>query len=162
MKRLSLILLLALPAIFCANAQNVYTQIRQKASASVYDVATAPVVRQFSRFKLDALDYLGMKMKEKMPDSTVVYLDKQALALNHFMSLYTQTLLENRTQPAAYQVKLMKLFIDASVSNPLFNDTDKELVNSYVANADSPTRFSLDTDWQRAYIAVSMELKKNR
>ena len=90
MKRLSFILLLAFSTFFCANAQQVYTQIRQKASASVSDAAAAPVVRQFSRFKLDALDYLGMKMKEKMPDSTVVYLDKQALALNQFMSLYTQ------------------------------------------------------------------------
>lgn len=162
MKRLSFILLLAFSTFFCANAQQVYTQIRQKASASVSDAAAAPVVRQFSRFKLDALDYLGMKMKEKMPDSTVVYLDKQALALNQFMSLYTQTLLDSRTEPVAYQVKLIKLFIDASVSNPLFNDTDKELVHSYVADADSPTRFSLDTDWQRAYIAVLMQLKKNK
>jgi len=160
MKKYTFGLLLLLLCSMELHAQNVYTQIRQKALAVVSDASSNATVRQYCQFKVDALDYMAMKMKEKMPDSTATFLDKQALALNQFTSLYMQALFDHRTDPANYQVKLIKLFIDASISNPLFHDNDRELTLSYFANADSPTRFSLDTDWQRAYIVVYSELKK--
>jgi hypothetical protein len=80
--------------------------------------------------------------------------------MNNFMTLYLQTLLKSRNEPAAYQVKLIKLFMDASYSNPLFHDDDAELVLSYFSDGNSVTRFSLDTDWRIAFIAVATELKK--
>ena len=160
MKRLLLLLLLVAGTMGGAYAQEVYTQIRQKAVAQRDDQFGSDVVRQIGHFKVNALDYMARKMKEQMPDSTASFLDKQALAMNNYVSLYVQTLIEMKAQPANYQVKVMKLFIDASVSNPLFNDRDQELVMGYVADGNSLTRFSLDTDWQRALLAVNSELKK--
>ncbi|MBR1934387.1 MAG: hypothetical protein IJ841_11990 [Prevotella sp.] len=160
MKRLLLLLLLVAGTTGGAYAQEVYTQIRQKAVVQRDDQFGSDVVRQIGHFKVNALDYMAMKMKEQMPDSTASFLDKQALAMNSYVSLYVQTLIEMKAQPANYQVKVMKLFIDASVSNPLFNDRDQELVMGYVADGNSLTRFSLDTDWQRALLAVDSELKK--
>lgn len=99
-------------------------------------------------------------MREQMPDSTALFLDKEAFALNNFITLYMKSILDYRNEPAAFQVKIIKLFMDASYSNPLFNDSDKELVLSYYSDGESLTRFSLDTDWRLAYIAAATEIKK--
>lgn len=162
MKKLILLITLLATIATTSSAQDVYTEMRKNAQTALDNPATDNITRQFSQFKVDALDYMGIKMRETMPDSTVAFLDKQAYALNQYMSLYMKTLLDNRNQPAAYQVKLIKLFMDASYSNPLFFDSDKELVLAYFADGKSLTRFSLDTDWRRALYAVMSELKKNK
>lgn len=157
-KFLSLLMLLTMFSM-SVSAQQVYIELRQKARKAAENPESTDMVRQFSQFKLDALDYMAMKMREEMPDSSASYLDRQAFALHNFMSLYMQALLDNRNQPAAFQVKIIKLFMDASYSNPLFNDPDKELSLAYYSNGKSLTRFSLDTDWQRAVLAANSQLK---
>ena len=52
------------------------------------------------------------------------------------------------------QIKVIKQFMDVSLSNPLFNDSDTEMVHAYVNDGNSLTRFSLDTDWRRASAAI--------
>jgi len=160
MKKIITLILLLATLTTTASAQKVYNELLQKAKATVSDPKTNDMNRQICQFKVDALDYMLLKMREQMPDSTVYFLDRQAYALNSFMSLYMQQLLNNRNQPAAYQVKIIKLFMDASYSNPLFFDSDKELTLAYFADGKNLTRFSLDTDWRRALIAVDSELKK--
>ncbi len=160
MKKILLFLVMLTSFSMSMNAQEVFNSIKSKANEVVNDPLANPIVKKISQFKLDALDYLVIKMKEQMPDSTVTFLDKEALAMNNFITLYTQSILDNRNQPGAYQVKIIKLFMDASYSNPLFKDSDTELVLVYYNNGESLTRFSLDTDWRRAYIAAATELKK--
>ena len=142
------------------NAQDVYNAIRSKALLSASDPSGNPMLKKFNQFKVDALDYMAIKMKEQMPDSTATFLDKQAFAMNNFINLYMQNIVDTQNQPANYQIYIIKIFMDASYSNPLFNDPDKELVLSYYSDGNSLTRFSLDTDWCRAIIAASMQLKK--
>ena len=149
-------ILLALLAITTsAQAQEAYNQLRQKAKETVSDPKTNSVVKQISQFKLDALNYMAIKMQEEMPDSSVTFLDKQAVAMDNFVNFYVEKLIESTTKPNVQQVKMIKMFMDASYSNPLFNDKDTELVLSYYNNADSMTRFSLDTDWRRAAAALA-------
>ena len=63
-------ILLALLAITTsAQAQEAYNQLRQKAKETVSDPKTNSVVKQISQFKLDALNYMAIKMREVMPDS---------------------------------------------------------------------------------------------
>ena len=159
MKKLFLFLTLLTCCSLTLNAQEVYNSIKSKATESMNNPLVNPIVKKINQFKVDALDYMIIKMKEQMPDSTVNFLDKEAFAMNNFITLYTQTILENRNQPNAYQVKIIKLFMDASYSNPLFNDPDKELVLGYYNDGESLTRFSLDTDWRRAYNAAVTEIK---
>ena len=142
------------------NAQDVYNAIRSKALLSASDPSGNPMLKKFNQFKVDAFDYMAIKMKEQMPDSTATFLDKQAFAMNNFINLYMQNIVDTQNQPANYQIYIIKIFMDASYSNPLFNDPDKELVLSYYSDGNSLTRFSLDTDWRRAIIAASMQLKK--
>lgn len=149
-------------AISCLNlnAQEVYNSIRSKALDTVNNPSTQDILKKIDMFQVDALDYLLLKMREEMPDSSTLYLDKQAYALSNFMNLYIRTIIEMQHEPKARTVQVVKLFMDASYSNPLFNDSDKELVYTYFNNQESLTRFSLDTDWQRAFIAASVELKR--
>ena len=118
------------------------------------------LVRQFSMFKLEALNYLAIKMKEEFPDSTAELLDKEALSLNIFITNYTRSLIDSRTMPANYQKKVIRAYMDASYSNPLFNDSDTDMVLAYFNDANSLTRFSLDTDWRRAVLAAKAALSK--
>ena len=140
-------------------AQSVYNEIKETAQTNVAQ-ASSDVVKQVNQFKVDALDYMLIKMRELMPDSTTNFLDRQAYAMNNFVNFYSRQLTEIRSMPQAYQVKVMQLFMDASFSNPLFNDEDKELTMGYFANSKSLTRFSLDTDWRKATAAVAIEIKK--
>jgi hypothetical protein len=160
MKKIFLSALFLLSLSQTLSAQEIYAEIRRSAQAKVSDTSADMLVRQFSMFKLEALNYLAIKMKEEFPDSTAELLDKEALSLNVFITNYTRSLVESRTMPANHQKKIIRAYMDASYSNPLFNDPDKELVLSYYSDGNSLTRFSLDTDWRRAIIAASMQLKK--
>ena len=162
MKKLFLAIMMACTCTLQSNAQEIYTEIKAMAQEVIDNPQANPIIKQMNTFKLTALNYMGMKMRETMPDSTAAFLDKEALALYNFMTIYTQTWAENSQQPAAYQTKLIELFMDASYSNPLFNDTDKDYVLQYFVKGDCLTRFSLDTDWLRALKAVDTELKKRQ
>lgn len=147
-------LLLMLTTSISISAQEAYTTLRQKALSTVSDPDANQLVKQISQFKLDALNYLAIKMQEDMPDSTVFFLDKEAIAMDNFVNYYIEKLIASTQLPNVEQVKMIKTFMDASYSNPLFNDKDTELTLSYYNRADCITRFSLDTDWRRAVVAI--------
>ena len=157
MKKVILFALLAIATSM--QAQEAYNELRQKAKATVADPKTNAVVKQISQFKLDALNYMAIKMQEVMPDSSVTFLDKQAIAMDNFVNFYVEKLIESTKKPNVQQVKMIKMFMDASYSNPLFNDKDTELVLSDYNSAQSMTRFSLDTDWRKAVAAIAYMYK---
>lgn len=160
MKKILLSVIFAVAATLTTQAQDIYLEIKQSAQDNVNNPATNELVKAFSSFKIDALDYMAIKMKEVIPDSSATFLDKEALSLNIFLTKYTTALLANSEQPANYQLKIIKAFMDASYSNPLFNDPDQELTLSYFNNGNSLTRFSLDTDWRRAVLAADEALNR--
>ena len=153
MKKVILFALLAIATSM--QAQEAYNELRQKAKTTVNDPKTNAVVKQISQFKLDALNYMAIKMQEEMPDSSATFLDKQAIAMDNFVNFYVEKLIESTKLPNVQQVKMIKMFMDASYSNSLFNDKDTELVLSYYNSAQSMTRFSLDTDWRKAVAAIA-------
>lgn len=159
MKKFLLSLLLFISVSTTLSAQEIFTEIRRNAQAKVNDPTAELLVRKFSMFKLDALNYLAIKMKEEFPDSSATLLDKEALSLNVFITNYTRSLVESKNMPANHQKKIIRAYMDASYSNPLFNDKDTELVLSYFNDSKSITRFSLDTDWRRAVLAAKAALK---
>lgn len=142
-------------------AQGIYNEVKSNAQTAV-QTTNNEMVKQINQFKLDALDYLLIKMREQTPDSTTAFLDKQAYALNGFIAFYIQQIVGMSAMTEAQKVKTVQLFMDASISNPLFNDTDKELTQGYFANPNCITRFSLDTDWRRAFAAVVAETEKQK
>lgn len=159
MKKNLLSLLLLLSVSTTLSAQEIYSEIRRNAQAKVNDPTAEVLIRKFSMFKLDALNYLAIRMKEEFPDSSAALLDKEALSLNVFITNYTRSLVDSRNMPANHQKKVIRAYMDASYSNPLFNDSDTELVLSYFNDPKSLTRFSLDTDWRRAVLAAKAAMK---
>ena len=141
MKKLILLALLAIATT--AQGQEAYNELRQKAKTTISNPNANAVVN------------MAMKMREVMPDSSATFLDKQAIAMDNFVNFYIEKLIESTKQPNVEQVKMIKMFMDASYSNPLFEDKDTELVLSYYNSADSMTRFSLDTDWRKAVAAIA-------
>ena len=118
MKRLFIILFATFALATTSSAQEIFYEIKNSAEANIANPSANPLVKKFSRFKVEALNYMAMKMREEMPDSTVELLDKEALSLNTFLTIYTNALVENSQQPAAFQVKVISAFMDAIKGNP--------------------------------------------
>lgn len=158
MKNFIISLMTLLACSLSGNAQEIFNEIMKKSQATAADPTANETVRRIAQFKTDALGYMLLKMREEMPDSSVILLDRQALALNTFVTFYINSVLEASTMPDAYQIEVIKRFMDASFSNSLFNDEEQDITLSYYARSDCFTRFSLDTDWPRANVAAMMAL----
>ena len=144
------ILIMALMS--CTQAQEVYKRILKVSKQTAADKSKSLDVRKVATFKVDELNYMAMKSKELMPDSTVRMLDRQAYAMHEFINLFFKRLSEAKKK--AQKELVMARFKNASISNSRFNDTDKELVLSYYDNSNYMTQFSLDTDWVKALAEV--------
>lgn len=160
MKKIIITTLLLLATVNTVFAQEIYTEVKKMAQEKVDDPNSAPIVKNINKFKVDALNYMAMKMREQMPDSSAALLDNMAISLHNFINNYTRDLVSCSQQPAAYQTKVISAYMDASYSNPLFNDSDEEVTLAYFIDGKSVTRFSLDTDWRRAILAAEAGMKK--
>ena len=160
MKKILIVLMLFIG--MNAQAQDVYNELRQKNKELIENPQTNELVRHISQFKLDALNYLAIKMQEEMPDSSVIFLDQQALAMNQYVTFYIKKLVEFNEMPQALQTEMTKMFMDTTLNTPLFRDKDKELTLSYYNNGESLTRFSLDTDWIKAYESIEKMMERNK
>lgn len=154
MKKIIMAVALTLVTSAPIYAQRIYNEIKNTVQTALDDDTTNSVIRNICQFKMDALNYMLIKMREEMPDSSTTLLDEQALALNQYINTYTKFLTNIHSKTEQEQVEVLKLFMDASYSNPLFNDADKELTLAYYNEEKCLTRFSLDTDWRKALSAV--------
>lgn len=160
MKKILIVLMLFIG--MNAQAQEVYNELRKKNKELIENPQTHELVRSISQFKLDALNYLAIKMQEEMPDSSVYFLDRQAFAMNNFVTFYIKKLVEFNEMPQALQTEMTKIFMDTTLNTPLFRDKDRELTLSYYNNGESLTRFSLDTDWEKAYETIEKMMERNK
>lgn len=143
-------------------AQEVYNELRQKNKTVIENPQSNDFARKISQFKVDALNYMAIKVQEEIPDSSVYFLDRQALAMNKYVTFYIQKLIELNNMPQSLQTQMTKMFMDVSRENPLFKDKDKEMVLSYYNSGESLTRFSLDTDWEKALETIEKKMKSNQ
>ena len=160
MKKILLVCMLTLS--MSMQAQEVFNELRQKNKAIVENQQNNEVIRQISQFKLDALNYLVIKMQEEMPDSSAYYLDVQAYSMNAYVTLYIKKLVDLSKMPQALQEEMTRLFMETTRENPLFKDKDKDLVLSYYRRGECITRFSLDTDWEKALEIISKIMEDNK
>lgn len=157
MKKLFLALLLG-AFTFGANAQEIYKIVYQNAEQIINDPTSSITKAKIAQFKVSQLTYLRQKAFETMPEVTNRFLDVQAYYLSEFMTLYQAELVKSSPQSAEERSKLVMIFLDATVSNPLFGDTDEETIYAYIHEGTELTPFSLDTDWQKALAAVKAQL----
>ena len=158
MKKILLTLLLAVFA-FGVNAQEIYKIVYQSAEQVLNDPSASVTKAKIAQFKIHQLTYLRQKAFATMPEVTDRFLDVQAYYLSEFMTLYQTELVKSGKSSGEERSKLVMIFLDATVSNPLFGDTDEEVIYAYIKEGTELTPFSLDTDWQKALAAVKSQLK---
>ena len=114
------------------------------------------MIKQAQKMQQDMI-----KMQEEMPDSSVYFLDRQALAMDDFVQFYIKKLVQYNEMPQALQQEMTKMFMEASKDHPLFKDKDKEMVLAYYNSGEALLRFSLDTDWEKAFAYIQKKMEKN-
>lgn len=150
--------------VTATQAQDVFKILLEDSKAVAEDKSKDVETRKIATFKYDELSYMAMQVRDDvLRDSTdletfnrtVQLLNEQSLAMHEFVQLYTQRLA--RAKKKTDRDVIITLFRNASISNPLFNDMDKDLILSYYNNDNYLTQFSLDTNWVKALEAVKKE-----
>ena len=141
-----------------AQAQDIYNTILSDARATADNTEANIVVRKIATFKRDDLCYIRQKAVEVLEEVSYKFLDDQAYYLNLFIQSFIQDVLLNENLTQSEKKKKIQLYIDATGSNPLFYDSDRELVNAYVNDSKNQyTPFCLDTNWIKAFEAVKSQ-----
>ena len=154
MLKISLILLFLLSCSTTAKAQEVYNYVLNNAIRTVQSPTSGFTQTRIAQFKQTALTYLRKKATETMPEVTDQFLNTQAYYMSEFITLFFDEILKSKKQDCEKKKDKIMLFMDASKSNPLFDDTDTETTDSYILEGNQLTPFSLNTDWPRAYAAA--------
>lgn len=142
-------------------AQDVYNFVLENATRIVNNPTSSFTQTRIAQFKRTVLVYMRGKAHEQYTDGvTHNFLNTQAYYLSEFLTLFFDELMKDKGCDEEVRKKKILLFMDASVSNPLFDDLDRETTYAYINEPEELTPFSLDTDWQKAYYAAMSQLKK--
>ena len=154
MKKLLLSLILICAVASSVSAQDIYNEVKhilQEVEKIKYDTSKNIEDRKIAAFKWDAIYY--MIMKAAADDKfTEVELGKQTNAMIDFVNSFTKRYAQASRK--SDREALTAAFKKASLSYPLFNDNEKDIVNAYVDNPKFITQFSIDCNWVRALDAV--------
>lgn len=156
------LLVCALLLGFCnhGSAQEVYNLVLENATKMVNTPTTNFTQTRISQFKRTSLVYMKRKAIETMPTVTEEFLNTQAYYLSEFLSLFFDEILKDHKLSEDVRKEKILMFMEVSITNPLFNDTDYETVHSYINEGSELTPFSLDTDWEKAYNQAKEKLKE--
>lgn len=139
-------------------AQEVYNMVLENATQTVNSPSKSFTQVKIAQFKRTALVYLKKKAFENSKEVKEEFLNTQAYYLSEFIFLFFTQILKDHKLSDEERRKKIYLFMDASLSNPLFNDPDTETTQSYIKEGSELTPFSLDTDWQKAWHAAKSQL----
>ena len=150
-----------------AKAQKVFQEIFNSSNKTLYDAREDVEIRKIALFKVDALTYINTQILAEINDSTKKLTDEQiaekitrrdslAYFLYDYIDVFTKEY--SRYNKEKDRNRVMKIFRDASINNPLYNDADKQFVLAYSNREDFLTQFSLDTDWIKAYAEARHKL----
>lgn len=160
MKKLVLALMLSIASYSGLHAQEVYKEIMKLSKKVADDKSKDIQARKIATFKVDALNYMAMKMNEQMPDSTISLLDHEAYNMYDFVNLYIKKLSEVKSKKS--KAEILDIFKTASLQNSRFNDFDVDVTEAYIRTEGYLTQFSLDTNWGKAIEQVREELRKRK
>ncbi len=151
MKKVLFTLLVLMASVTSIQAQDLFKNVHDRATAIVNNPASSDEEIQINQFKVTALNYISMMVKKRGLDKDAYFYDSQAVNMSSFVTDFQVNLEKARTMSAAKRTEILKIYTEASKSNPLFKDTDKEKVNAYVNDKSTMTPFCIDTDWEKAY-----------
>lgn len=159
MKRALTISFLAAFGFAQIQAQEVYNMALENATRMVNTPTTNFTQTRISQFKRTTLIYMKRKAFETMPEVKEDFLNTQAYYLSEFLSLFFDEILKDHKLKEELRKQKIYMFMEASLSNPLFNDPEIETTQCYIEDGSELTPFSLDTDWEKAYNTAKRNLK---
>jgi hypothetical protein len=160
MKKIIFTFIITFGIALSSSAQDVYNYVLES-STRIVNIPTSNFTNtRIAQFKRTALIYMKSKALETMPEVTAQFLDTQAYYLSEFVTLFFNEILKENKDNQELTKSKIQLFIDASFSNPLFNDPDTETTHSYIMEEGELTPFCLDTDWMKAHTAATVVLKE--
>lgn len=159
MSRILLIILFSTFSI-CSQSQEVYDMVLDNATRIVNSPTSSFLNTQIAQFKRTALIYIKSKAFERTDSVPAKFLNTQAYYLTEFLNLFFAEMIKIKDLPEKARKQRILRFMDASACNPLFHDPDEETTLSFVENGGEVTPFSLDTDWQKAYLAAKAIVEK--
>lgn len=165
---------IAIAALVClistaVKAQAVFKEIYDSSNKVLTDSREDVEVRKIALFKVDALTYINTQVMAEINDTANCMSEKEmahligrrdslAYFLYDYVNLFTKEYA--RAKEGKARDRVMKIFRDASINNPLCNDADKQFVLAYYNREDFLTQFSLDTDWIKACGDARRRLKE--
>lgn len=153
---------------YAQDSQRVYEQIYKSSYKIAADKAEDTELRKIASFKVDAISYLKTKTLEafsvpnaNLKNADVAHLNNQLDSMAYYMYDYVNMYLKEYAKASTEKekIRVMRIFRDSSINNPLYGDEDKELVLAYYNRDDYPTPFSLDTNWILALAEAKEKLK---
>lgn len=141
-------------------AQEVYNLVLNNATRIVNNPTCSYTQIQIAQFKRTALTYMKTKAFEETDSVPSSFLDTQAYYLSEFITLFFNDVVMSKRLSDEKRKERIMMFTDASISNPMFEDTDKETTLAFIKDGGELTPFSIDTDWQKAYAAATAQLKR--
>ena len=107
-------------------AQEVYNMVLENATQTVNSPSKSFTQVKIAQLKSTALVYLKKKAFENSKEVKEEFLNTQAYYLSEFIFLFFTQILKDHKLSDEERRKNIYLFMDASLSNPLFNDPDTE------------------------------------
>lgn len=160
MKKTLLIALLALSSgISQAQEQSLYERVYFDASAKVNDPESSIETIEINQFKVTALNYMSAQVTLRQQQRDSYFYDSQAVNLKCFVDDFLVNITKARAISTDKRKAVIACYRDASLGNPLFNDTNTDRTYCYVNDTKTYTPFSLDTDWEKAYNQATAKVK---
>lgn len=141
------------------NAQSLYKRVHDNATAVVNNAASNEQQIQINQFKITVLNYMMTQSKKRNLNKDDYFFDSQAVNLATFVTDFETNIIKARQISTEKRLAVIECYRNASLQNPLFNDTDKDATYCYVNDKQTYTPFSLDTDWEKAYDQATKNIK---
>ncbi len=159
MKKIVLILAVALLSYVETNAQTYYNLVRETATKVVNNPNSSQEMIDINQFEITALNYMIAGFLKRGIEHHPYFYDIQAVYLKSFVDDFLGYLIAARKISSTKRKQVVDCFKNASLKCPMFNDNDKRTCQVYMRDANSLTPFSLDTDWDKAYGMASQNIK---
>jgi len=144
---------LLLSATWQVNSQEIYKGIFSNAEKVVNNPKSNAFLVDVCNFEMMALKYMKQQAFKESQEVSTDFLDTQADYMTKFVNSFFKRMAELRESPSD-QKKMIYKYMRTSLRTPLFNDSDEETTECFSSDSTSVIRFSLNTDWKKAYEQV--------
>ena len=160
MKKFFTLIALIATSISQSFGQDLYQKVYENAIEIVNNPQSSDEQIQINQFKVTALNYIASEVRKRGEEKDSYFYDSQAVNLASFITDFESNIMKARAMSTNKRLQVIEIYRNASLSNPMFKDTDKEKVYCYVNDKATFTPFSIDTDWEKAYEIATIKIRE--